>query len=503
MTRLSALLTLSLFLASPLLGQSVQAQSVEVESNADEVVEEATVEAGEVAQETTEAAEAAAESAAETADDATEAAEARAESAEQAAQEAQEEAAEIQPVATIQAVAQESEEASGAAGEQDGEGAEEGETLSAAERAASVTGGQGLPWVFPISWTHNLSVRTLAPNSQLTYNPFYSWSFAASPRWIFSPVFSIGARMTLDVELTDSNSTVEPRDLEWGDLQLDATFALPWRPGGISISPTIALRLPTSNSSRGQSRALGPTVRLLLIKPWSVLQGLVTGVSMGLTGWVHHDSPRLRAGTAGADFDTALSTTPGFQLADGGGDFSSAYDRVCRTIEDGESSTSGRNCIGSNQTRIQFSLSLFASLIPVKGFAINLSYAWIYLRRGQLADQTIGRDQGVITENPDGLQLGDNSRQHHTHISQFSLGVSYDFTPYFTMGLSYNTLAFYPDSDGSLENFFYNENSQFSLSLQFRPAALVRVIRQNRDEEQSTEAAEAANNAVESVTRYF
>lgn len=131
---------------------------------------------------------------------------------------------------------------------------EEGGTLSAAERLASVTGGQGANWTFPVSWSNNLSVDSMRPQHRPTYNPFFSMTFSVAPRYILTPVVSIGARMSLDIEMTDSNLTPEGRDLEWGDLQLDTTFAVPWRPGGLTIAPAIALRLPTSQLSHGSDR---------------------------------------------------------------------------------------------------------------------------------------------------------------------------------------------------------------------------------------------------------
>ncbi|MEM1283230.1 MAG: hypothetical protein AAGG81_06720 [Chlamydiota bacterium] len=81
------------------------------------------------------------------------------------------------------------------------------------------------------------------------------------------------------------------------------------------------------------------------------------------------------------------------------------------------------------------------------------------------------------------------------------MGFSYDVLPYMTVGFSYSTLAFYPDSDGGLENFFYNENSQFSLSLQFRPSALANQLRSARAEAAEAEAAgaTAALNALPAV----
>ncbi len=72
------------------------------------------------------------------------------------------------------------------------------------------------------------------------------------------------------------------------------------------------------------------------------------------------------------------------------------------------------------------------------------------------------------------------------------MSVGYDITPYFTASIGYSTLAFYPDSDGTPEHLFYNENSQFSLSFQFRPAALI-AQRRAAQAEEDADAEQVAN----------
>ena len=358
-----------------------------------------------------------------------------------------------------------------------------GGTLSAAERAASVTGGQGLPWVFPMSWTNNVTVRTFAPGAQLTYDPTFSMSFAVAPRWIFSPRFSIGARQTLDVELTNSSYTPESQDLEWGDLQFDATFPLPWRPGGVSISPSIIARLPTSQLSRHQNRYFGPTARILFIKPFSVLDGLVTGLSLGYTGWIGGSSRRLFTGTSGVDGNVQVPGVPdGVVSRDAAGapDCTRAFGDTSNAGAQNAAATSG-SCAGGNQVRHQTSVAAFASLIPTSGLSINLSFAWITIHNRPHDPSYLPTDQ-VVTADGQPLEIGDNSPTHMTHITSLSLGVSYDLASYLTVGLSYSTLAFYPDSDATVENAFYNENSQLNLSVSFRPAALVVSLKPPSDD---------------------
>ena len=59
----------------------------------------------------------------------------------------------------------------------------------------------------------------------------------------------------------------------------------------------------------------------------------------------------------------------------------------------------------------------------------------------------------------------------------FGLSASYDIKPWFTTTLNYNTLSFFPDSDGSFENFFYNENTTVSLTFTLRIDGLYASVR--------------------------
>ena len=364
---------------------------------------------------------------------------------------------------------------------------EEGGTLSAAERLASVTGGQGANWTFPVSWSNNLSVDSMRPQHRPTYNPFFSMTFSVAPRYILTPVVSIGARMSLDIEMTDSNLTPEGRDLEWGDLQLDTTFAVPWRPGGLTIAPAIALRLPTSQLSRGQNRALGPTVRLGLIKVFSVAQGLIIGGSLGYTFWVHRDGQRqFRQGTASAA-NTGVDVTGTDLSVNGGNDTP-----FCRgaTLNPSASDLDVRGCNGGNQVRHQPSIAAFVAFVPVSHLTVSMSFAAFWLANRSHDVSYLPTDQ-VVTQNGQPVAIGDNSPTHTTTVTSFSASVGWDWTSWLTTTIGYNTLSFYPDSDGSFENFIYNENSQFNLSVAFRPSALISSLKAAEEESEEEVAAAA------------
>lgn len=365
---------------------------------------------------------------------------------------------------------------------EDGEG---GGTLSAAERLSSMTGAQGVPWTFPVTWSNNLSVDSMRPQHRPTYNPFYSMTFSIAPRYVFSSLLSIGARMSLDVEFTDSNLTPETRDLEWGDLQLDVQFALPWRLGGIGFAVTTAIRLPTSQLSRGQNRVLGPSIRLAGIKAFDVANGLVMGGFLGYTLWTHSSGARrFRDGTAGAGSPGNDSTGRPIQT------FNAQTDCDQTSLSADVTALGNGTCNGGNQVRHQPSIVAFVSLVPVNHLTLSVSFAAFWLvNRGHSTSYVPAGN--VVTADGQPLGVGDNSPTHTTTVTSFSASIGWDWTSWLTTTLGYSTLSFYPDSDGSFENFIYNENSQFNLSVAFRPSALVSSLKAAEEESEEEVAAAA------------
>lgn len=358
----------------------------------------------------------------------------------------------------------------------------EEEEVSTADRLASVAGGVGLPWTAPLTWTHNLSARTLAPNGQLTYDPFYSWSFSLRPRWIFDHGTSVGARQNLDVELTEANGTVHDRQLIWSDTQVDATFTLPWKPLDFIISPALTMTLPVSLASRGASRVLGPGIRLLSFRAFSVGQGLILGFQGSYTGWIRHGERQSMDGPGApppGDRGANSNCTPTY----GPGQSGAGVD------------LSGLDCNvggpGANDHTV--SAALFGTFIPIDRLAINLSVAYIWA-----FDRDLGTDCVDTLSGP--VCRGDGSATKQNTLLSFSMSVGYDFTPYFTGTIGYGTFTSAVDSDGGREQLFFNENSQLFLSLQFRPAALIAHRRAKAEAEAELSEEEQARNVYQAFS---
>ena len=156
---------------------------------------------------------------------------------------------------------------------------------------------KGVPWTFPLFWDQSLTVRSINEGSQLSYSPNYTWWFTAAPRWIFDEMHSIGAQMTVSIELTDSpaeeldRSGYYNREAFWQDLRLDYLFSVPGRPGGFLFFIAGDLRLPTSRFSRSRERYISPGIRATVSRPISVLSGMQLGVT-ATEAWMARSAAR-------------------------------------------------------------------------------------------------------------------------------------------------------------------------------------------------------------------
>ncbi len=375
-------------------------------------------------------------------------------------------------------------------------GEEEPEELDPANRLAQANPTAGLPWSMPTVWAHTITARTLAPGAQTTYNPYYNQTISLRPRWNFSDTFSVGARMDLDIEFTDSglgtaysNPTNGNRQLYWQDLRIDGTYSK-GLPGGLVTASAVALRLPTSQFSRGQTRVLGLNPSFLLMRPSPVLQGFIPGIQVSYLYWASTSNVGQPRRTDGAMLDPStpvVSNTPG-----------AIASARCTTAGPNGPIADGDCGDGSSVTRHQLAMTLFATLIPVSRLQISLSYSSLWLKGAKLADACIGGDgsgdDGVVTAGGQPACIADNSVTKWRIFGVFGFSIGYDVLPYLTASISYSTLAIHPDSNGHhIENPIWNENTQLGLNFQFRPSALARILRDARAEEAGETEGEAGD----------
>ncbi len=355
------------------------------------------------------------------------------------------------------------EAAAGAAGEggEGGEGGESGEGApSTADRLASANPTAGLPWSMPITWAQNLGIGQAGASD---YVPYYQWRFTLAPRWNFTPALSIGLTTNISVELTNANqhlaigsASTTNREIQIDDVRLDLTYTLPFRPGGVMLITAARLRAPTSQLSRNLNRYIRPELSVLALKPLPVGEGLLVGGQVLLSGWLAGE-PRGRRGDS--------------VYTDGEGNPVNPCP-VAESANDIGAVSRSSNCGGGVARVFTPAAGVFMNFIPVNRLTLGASFFWFGLRGRAGADAYLPPDQ-VATAGGNGLTIGDNSDTKWVHFTSFGLSVSYDIFPYLTVGLNYSTLAVRPDSDGSVENWFYNENTTIGATLQFRPSAFV------------------------------
>lgn len=352
--------------------------------------------------------------------------------------------------------------AGGAAGE-----AEEGEEGAAGRLAAANPTVEGINWSMPTNLGISSTLRTFAPGAQTTYNPTVTFNFGIRPRYMLPvPGLSVGANIGGSIELTQSDFADGANSVWFNDPQIDLTYTLPVRPAGFIITGSPIVRIPISEISQRSDHYLGLGGRVLVLHPVPVASGLILGAGVSYNGWISGSNV---GSTEGGDAPTA-----GIPGARAGAN--------CRVQGAGPNGlVESNNCAGG-LANIAGTLSagVFGTLVVAGKLQLSASFTWIGNHARDLADVRL----------PDGQVLEDNSDTKWRHLTSFGLSVGYDVLPYLTTTVGYSTLAFHPDSDGTVENMLWNENSVVSLSFQFRPAALAGQI-------QAANAAEEAEAAEE------
>ena len=144
------------------------------------------------------------------------------------------------------------------------EGGDSGEISLAAE---SETSGARAPWRgSEVSYRNVVSLVTLDPSAELTWNPYYAMEWGFKPRWWLDDHWYVGARLDVARELTQSDDTTDAGEAWLGDLLLvtgaSRIVTIPWV--DIDVSADLILTTPTSKISQARTLALGigPGVRL-------------------------------------------------------------------------------------------------------------------------------------------------------------------------------------------------------------------------------------------------
>lgn len=326
----------------------------------------------------------------------------------------------------------------------------QGSGLSAASRAQAVNPtAEGLSWEVPVSFAQSYNLRGFRRDSQLTYDPTYTWTLSVSPRWNVRERVSLGARQDMTLELTESALTTRQRQVWLDDTRLDVRYTMEARPGDVTLTWLGLLRVPTSLVSQGARRSLNVGGGLLAIRPVDVLSGLVFYGLVTYRAWLSSsDVVRTRRRDAYACDLSGVGSTSACEQAGG----------VTTTI--GTLSLVGQ-----------------ALLIPKPRWTLTLALALDVSHAHRLSEACV-----VVDTSPEPVCFGDAARNHIRTLTEFSASVGYDFRDYLTLTLAYVTLAYHPDFDGARDHVVWNELTTLSLTLSFRLGGFVAERRQARGE---------------------
>jgi hypothetical protein len=270
------------------------------------------------------------------------------------------------------------------------------------------------------SWQHGLTVNTLDPSAQLTYDPTYYWSFFLQGRYYLDAQNFLVLSQGLAVELTDAGYTTTQREPQLSDTVLE------WRHTevfeGFVFIPSVRLAAPLSNWSQAADRIINTGVGLTIVKVFPELASFTVALSGGYRRWwaasntvVYRDQATcLRGPTA---------------------------EQVC-----GSGATTERDRLVS---------ALTLTVMPLPGLTVLTQYAFSWVYGYDIAPTRIGS-----------VDFGDDGN-HWRNFHYWALAVGYDVVPWLNIQIGYQSASFMTNvwnDDGTVRNPFYNPESEIYLS---------------------------------------
>jgi hypothetical protein len=203
--------------------------------------------------------------------------------------------------------------------------------------------------------------------SSYAKDPMVDWSLSLSPSYFFSDGTRLSASASLSQELTQSGGDDDPQTIIFSDIGLSASRSLYRFKGGPQIFGSLALQLPTSESSRIETLRTSVGARLSASQPVGpVFISLGTGYRKNFHEYTHPtrnpntgDPFTTRDGLVVEELVTGIARNGGSELAGA-------------TYFEGESNNT--SMVWSN------SLSAFWPVTEKLGIGIsyNLSHSWTY-----------------------------------------------------------------------------------------------------------------------------
>lgn len=158
-----------------------------------------------------------------------------------------------------------------------------GASTAQAQAARSLTGeaveGSKSPFRgSTLVYEHSGSAISVLKSAEPTWNPYYAHQLSLRPEWHFSDPVFLRARVNLTQELTNSDSTLYKNEYVLSDTTLELVWT-GWteKRTGVRVNGNLRVLAPTSKASRGQSLVTSVAPGLTLVRPFSVLGGLIVG----------------------------------------------------------------------------------------------------------------------------------------------------------------------------------------------------------------------------------
>ena len=127
-----------------------------------------------------------------------------------------------------------------------------------------------------VIYENTVSAYSLDKGAQPEYDPTYVQSLSFRPRFYLRDDLSLRARLDLQIELTDSNSTDHAREWILSDLTLGAVYTPKWMvipKLGIQVSPSLNVTFPTSIVSRSRTLMFAIAPGVAFRRQFSLLKG--------------------------------------------------------------------------------------------------------------------------------------------------------------------------------------------------------------------------------------
>jgi hypothetical protein len=285
-------------------------------------------------------------------------------------------------------------------------------------------------------WQHGLTVNTLSPSAQLTYNPTYYWYFLLQPRWYLDAQNFLVLSQGLSIEFTEADWTTTQYEPQLADTVLE------WRHTemveGFVFITSARLAAPTSLQSIGAERIINTGVGLTAVRVVPEAASLTFALSVGYRHWWAASNVMSR------------NAAPQYCAAD----------------------------CGPSTERDRFSSVLTVNITPFAGFTATMQYALVAMYGHDLAPVSPGAVGGPST-------IPDMSDTHWRGFQYWAVAVAYDVVPWLNLALGYqsaSSLSPLWNDDGSVRNPFYNPDSELYLAATIAIDALVEEIEGSEDD---------------------